>query len=208
MPTKLKHEWASEAVQKSFNQSYLFIFFSLSLGKKKMEVIGEFTPQAAFVTYALASTNCYIHVLDFYVRRSLCVIETVYSCLLKNVPPNNPSLSSLHISWIIYFPHWHIYLQILCKYTFSLGPKCSRCSPGPWPPPWCRCHHRLSDWSHTPFACIPPAGIPSLTLEQQPEWFFQNISQTMFNLLAKPFNAFLPRSTSVTDTILQYLFPC
>ena len=37
-----------------------------------METVGEFTPQAAFVTYALAFTNCYIHVLDFYVRPSLC----------------------------------------------------------------------------------------------------------------------------------------
>ena len=111
--------------------SHTCLFSFLFLWEKKMEAVGEFTPQAAFVTYGLAFTNRYIHVLDFYVRPSLCALEAVYSCLLKHVPPYNPSLSPLHIYWIIYFPYWHIYLQILCKYTFSLRPKCSRCSPGP-----------------------------------------------------------------------------
>lgn len=53
------------------------------------------------LTYALAFTNCYIHVLDFYVRPSLCALETVYSCLLKSVPP----LQSFSISSAYFLNH-------------------------------------------------------------------------------------------------------
>lgn len=67
--------------------SHTCLFSFLFLREKKMEAIAEFTPQAAFVTYALTFTNGYIHVLGVYVSPSLCALETVYSCLLKNVPP-------------------------------------------------------------------------------------------------------------------------
>lgn len=138
-----------------------------------MEKVGEFTPQAAFVTYALAFTNCYIHVLDFYVRPSLCALETVYSCLLKSVPP----LQSFSISSAYFLNHLFSTLaqllanssQIYFQRTSKMQPLLARTMTSTLVPVPSSLIWLIP---HTAFACIPPAGLLSLILEQQPEWFF------------------------------------
>ena len=162
MPTNLKWEWASKYAQKPFSQSYLFIFFSFSLGK--IAAIEKVTPWAAFVTYTLPFTHCYINVLGSYPRPSLCVLEFVYTLILTNVTPT----ILLYLPCILLESFLFLIGTFTCKFYANIHSAFIQNSafahqyhdlhPGEG------YHHLLPDWSKHTFYLYPSCSPHQLNL--------------------------------------------